>query len=282
MAYTINGNIPCGTEACTGREHTPAGACNSVYDIILDAIKEVKGEITNIDSLAKEATLLAKVAELKEALNTIDFTSIEQAIQDVEDVTAREETLSQGVKDIIKAIKNIDFTDLENSISDVKEAVESIDLASIERNVNEVKQAVENIDLSPIESKVEKGVNTLSSKIDNIDLTPIENKVDEGVSTLSDKIDNIDLSAVENKVQDESAAIQNKLDNLNVEVDLSQVAKQGDDPEATNSKILEEVQKIPNLKNIYSARFEKNDDNMNTYTMILPIIAGVEGDTIIL
>ena len=38
MAYTINGNIPCGTEACTGREHTPAGACNSVYDIILDAI----------------------------------------------------------------------------------------------------------------------------------------------------------------------------------------------------------------------------------------------------
>jgi hypothetical protein len=66
------------------------------------------------------------------------------------------------------------------------------------------------------------------------------------------------------------------------DVDLTGVAKQGDNTEATNSKILEEVQKIPNLKNIYSARFEKNDDNINTYTMILPIIAGVEGDTIIL
>jgi hypothetical protein len=158
--------------------------------------------------------------------------------------------------------------------------------------------------LTQVASKVEE----VGNKIDNIDLTPIENKVDEGVSTLSDKIDNIDLSAVENKVQEESAAIQgkidniklpeidtaelakettlnavlNKLDNLNVDVDLSSMAKQGDNNEATNSKILEEVQKIPNLKNIYSARFEKNDDNINTYTMILPIIAGVEGDTIIL
>lgn len=64
--------------------------------------------------------------------------------------------------------------------------------------------------------------------------------------------------------------------------DTTEFAKQGENQEATNSKILEEVQKIPNLKNIYSARFEKNDDNINTYTMILPIIAGVEGDTIIL
>jgi hypothetical protein len=75
----------------------------------------------------------------------------------------------------------------------------------------------------------------------------------------------------------------NKIDNIKLpEIDLSNVAKQGENQEATNSKILEEVQKIPNLKNIYSARFEKNDDNINTYTMILPIIAGVEGDTIIL
>ena len=57
----------------------------------------------------------------------------------------------------------------------------------------------------------------LADKIDNIDLIPIENKVDEGVSTLSTKIDNIDLSSV---------------------------AKQGDNDEATNSKILEEVQNV--------------------------------------
>jgi hypothetical protein len=97
----------------------------------------------------------------------------------------------------------------------------------------------------------------LADKIDNIDLTPIENKVDEGVSALSTKIDNIDLSSV---------------------------AKQGDNKNATNSKILEEVQKIPNLKNIYSARFEKNDDGEDTYSMVLPIVAGVianeDGETV--
>lgn len=147
MAYTINGNIPCGTEACTGREHTPAGACNSVYDIILDAIKEVKGEVANVDSLAKEATLIAKVAELKEALNSIDFTAIEQAIQNVEDVTAREATLIQGVGDIIKAVENIDFTDLENSIAEVKDAVAN---------------------------KVQEESATIQAKIDNIKLPEID------------------------------------------------------------------------------------------------------------
>ena len=65
----------------------------------------------------------------------------------------------------------------------------------------------------------------LADKIDNIDLTPIENKVDEGVSTLSTKIDNIKLP----------------------EIDTTELAKQGDNPEATMSKILEEVQKINGL-----------------------------------
>jgi hypothetical protein len=85
----------------------------------------------------------------------------------------------------------------------------------------------------------------LADKIDNIDLTPIENKVDEGVSTLSDKIDNIDLSAVENKVQEESAAIQGKIDNIKLpEVDLSNVAKQGENQEATMSAVMEELMKL--------------------------------------
>lgn len=104
-------------------------------------------------------------------------------------------------------------------------------------------------------SSIEKKVEEVKETVENIDLTPIENKVDEGVSTLSTKIENIDLSSV---------------------------AKQGYNPDATNTKILEEVQKIPDLKNIYSARFEKNDDADNTYTMVLPIVAGIEGGTIIL
>lgn len=85
---------------------------------------------------------------------------------------------------------------------------------------------------------------------------------------------------MESKVKEESVAIQSKIDNI----DLSSVAKQGKNQEATNSKILEEVQKIPNLKNIYSARFEKNDDGEDTYSMVLPIVAGVianeDGETV--
>ena len=183
-----------------------------------------------LPKLAKEATLISKVAELKDALNSIDFTAIEQAIQNVEDVTAKEATLIQGVADIIKAVENIDFTDLENSIAEVKNAVANIDFSALAK-----------------ESTLTNGVNELKTAIENIDLTPIENKVQEGVNILSSKIDNIDLSAVENKVQEESAAIQNKLDNLNVEVDLSSVSKQGENQEATNTKILEEVQKINGL-----------------------------------
>lgn len=123
----------------------------------------------------------------------------------------------------------------------------------IEQQIEKLRTLQESYDA--VATAIETQLPAISDKIDNIDLTPIENKVDEGVSALSTKIENIDLSSV---------------------------AKQGENAEATNSKILEEVQKIPNLKNIYSARFEKNDDNINTYTMILPIIAGVEGDTIIL
>lgn len=179
MAYTINGNIPCGTEACTGREHTPAGACNSVYDIILDAIKEVKGEMANVDSLAKEATLIAKVAELKEALSTIDLTTIEQAIQNVEDVTAREATLIQGVGDIIKAVENIDFTDLENSIAEVKNAVANIDFSALAKQSTlltesqVIQEAIQNIDLSSVESKVEEESLAIQRKIDGLSTTEL-------------------------------------------------------------------------------------------------------------
>ena len=95
----------------------------------------------------------------------------------------------------------------------------------------------------------------LVDKIDNIDLTPIENKVDEGVSTLSTKIDNIDLSSV---------------------------AKQGENTGATNTAILAEIKAINDLKNIYSVRFEQNQDGDNTYTMVLPLVAGIVGDTIIM
>lgn len=88
----------------------------------------------------------------------------------------------------------------------------------------------------------------LADKIDNIDLTPIESKVDEGVSTLSTKIDNIDLSSV---------------------------AKQGENQEATNTAIYNAVKSLPDLSLLYAARAEKNDDGVNTYSIVLPVIAKV-------
>jgi hypothetical protein len=84
-----------------------------------------------------------------------------------------------------------------------------------------IKKAIENLDLSSVESKVEEESQAIQGKIDNIDLTPIENKVDEGVSALSTKIDNIKLP----------------------EIDTTELAKQGSNQEATNSKIYEKLQK---------------------------------------
>lgn len=64
--------------------------------------------------------------------------------------------------------------------------------------------------------------------------------------------------------------------------DLSSVAKQGDNTEATNTAILAEIKAINDLKNTYSARFEQNQDGDNTYTMVLPLVAGIENGTIII
>lgn len=133
------------------------------------------------------------------------------------------------------------------------------DLADV---VNTLSDKIDNIKFPEVdttelakESTLQEESATIQSKIDNIDLTPIENKVDEGVSTLSTKINNIDLSSV---------------------------AKQGENTEATNTAILAEIKAINDLKNIYSARFEKNDDGDNTYTMVLPLVAGIVGDTIVM
>lgn len=165
---------------------------------LADGISSIEGKFDNIKvdltPVAKEATLIAKVAELKEALNTIDFTAIEQAIQDVEDVTAKEATLIQGVGDIIKAVENINFTDLENSIAEVKDTVANIDLSALAKEET----------LTQVASKVEE----VGSKIDNIKLP---------------------------------------------EIDTTELAKQGENQEATNSKILEEIQSFANRNVIYDS-----------------------------
>jgi hypothetical protein len=151
-----------------------------VIDTTSTTTAEISGDsalgivVGALPTLAKEATLLAKVAELKEALNTIDFTAIEQAIQNVEDVTAKEATLIQGVGDIIKAVENIDFTDLEKSIGEVKNAVANIDFSAIAKQSTlltesqVIQEAIQNIDLTSVESKVEEEADSIEAKIDEI------------------------------------------------------------------------------------------------------------------
>lgn len=64
-------------------------------------------------------------------------------------------------------------------------------------------------------------------------------------------------------------------------IDTTELAKQGNNKDATNTAILAAVSNIVDTKNLYSVRFESNDDGPNTYTMVLPVVAGVVGDTII-
>ena len=75
-------------------------------------------------------------------------------------------------------------------------------------------------------------------------------------------------------------------DKLTIEVDCGDspvdLARQGSNVEATNSKILEEVSKLHDFRIIYSARFEKNNDGEDTWTMVLPMVAGVDGTTLII
>lgn len=84
---------------------------------------------------------------------------------------------------------------------------------------------------------VVNGLASVESKVET-EADSIEAKIDESVNALSSKIDNIDLSAVENKVQEESAAIQAKIDNIKLpEIDTTELAKQGDDKNATLTAI---------------------------------------------
>lgn len=76
--------------------------------------------------------------------------------------------------------------------------------------------------------------------------------------------------------------VKNAVENIKLpEIDTSELAKQGENPEATNSKILEEVGKIPNIARLYTAYAVKNDDGENTYSIVLPVSADIINETTI-
>lgn len=87
-----------------------------------------------------------------------------------------------------------------------------------------------------------------------LDFTDFATK--EGVSALSNKIDNIKLP----------------------EIDTTELAKQGENQEATNTAIYNAVKSLPDLSLLYAARAEKNDDGANTYSIVLPVTAKVTYD----
>lgn len=119
-------------------------------------------------------------------------------------------------------------------------------------------------------------------------MSEIQNKI-EKLKTIQESMDVLTDSLVVNPVAkestiiEESQSIKDKINNIKLpEIDTTELAKQGENQEATNTAILEAVSNIVDTKNLYSVRFESNNDGPNTYTMVLPVVAGVVGDTIIL
>jgi hypothetical protein len=87
------------------------------------------------------------------------------------------------------------------------------------------------------------GVNVNFSKGDAIQVPVNINSLDTDViaKKIADQLQLPEIDTTELAKESTLNAVSSKLDNLNVEVDLSNVAKQGENQEATNSKILEEI-----------------------------------------
>ncbi len=81
------------------------------------------------------------------------------------------------------------------------------------------------------ESTINTKAEEIKQTVQNINLSSLENKMEEGVNNLSNKIDSIKLP----------------------EIDTTELAKQGENAEATNSKILEEVAKEQTLNDSVAA-----------------------------
>ena len=130
------------------------------------------------------------------------------------------------------------------------------------------------------------GVNVNFSKGDAIQVPVSINSLDaekvakEVGDRIAEKLDETYLASVAK--EQTLLEVKNAVDNIKLpEIDTSELAKQGENPEATNSKILEEVGKIPNIARLYTAYAVKNDDGENTYSIVLPVSADIINETTI-
>lgn len=62
------------------------------------------------------------------------------------------------------------------------------------------------------------------------------------------------------------------------EILVEVIGIKGDNPDATNTAIYNAVKSLPDLSLLYAARAEKNDDGVNTYSIVLPVTAKVTYD----
>lgn len=166
-------------------------------------------------------------------------------------------------------------------LTDIQDNIEK--LRSLQESLHDLCAFISTLDLTSgaKEDTLIHGITELKEAFANIDLSSVEQAIVE----VKNAVSNIDFSALakEDTLVAESQSIKDKIDNIKLpEIDTTELAKQGENTGATNTAILAEIKAINDLKNIYSVRFEQNQDGDNTYTMVLPLVAGIVGDTIIM
>lgn len=109
---------------------------------------------------------------------------------------------------------------------------------------------------------ISNALNSLKDGGTNIDLSSVISKIEEQTAELSNKIDSIDIT---NLAKEETLnQVKDKLDNLDVNVDLREISKQGTNPDATNTKILEETLKVSDIDQLLAIQLQTIIGNDNT------------------
>lgn len=199
------------------------------------------GPLTDIqDNIEKLRSLQESLHDLCTFISTLDLTS-----------GAKEETLIHGITELKEAFANIDLSSVEQAITDVKNAVTNIDFSVLAKEdtliaeSQSIKDKIDSIpatDLSQVakETTLTQGISEIKNAVTNIDLSTVakESTLTSGVNELKTAIENIDLSSVESKVEE----VGNNL--------------LGTNPEATNTKILEETLKVSDIDQLLAIQLQ--------------------------
>lgn len=135
-------------------------------------------------------------------------------LTDIQDNIEKLRSLQESLHDLCAFISTLDLTSgakeetLIHGITELKEAFANVDLSSVEQAITEVKNAVANIDFSALakEKTLTQGISSVESKVEEV----------------GNKIDNIRLP----------------------EIDTTELAKQGENTEATNTAIYDTLNYI--------------------------------------